>query len=136
MNSLGTRVADEARMTISKMAFIASLGLIGCASAQQARPVAVAPQVHPPEERHVYRVDFVVAANEPGKPAQSSAYTLNLEEHDIGEVRMGTNIAISPQARQDVGLKITAHLYSVGDDLLMRDEIEMSGTEETSSTAI
>ena len=124
-------------MTISKMAFIASLGLIGCASAHPPLSVAVAPRhERTPEERHVYRVDFVVAANDPGKPVQTSSYTLNLEEHDVGEVRMGTNIAISPQVRQDVGLKIQAHVFSIGDDLLMRDEIEMSGTEDGSTTSI
>jgi hypothetical protein len=134
-NTGGTRVADEARMTISKMAFIASLGLIGCVSSRPPLPVSIASHERTLEERHVYRVEFVVAANDPGKPAQTSAYTLNLEEHDVGEVRMGTNIAISPQARQDVGLKIQAHVFSLGDDLLMRDEIEMSGAED-GSTAI
>ncbi len=115
---------------IERTIFIASLALAGCAStiAPVQQPVAQAAR---PQERHVYRVDFVVVANEPGKAAQSSAYTLNLEDFDNGEIHLGSNIQLSPQARQDVGLKIKASLQPRGDDLLLRDAVELSGVEES-----
>ena len=115
---------------IERMLFIASLGIAGCASAlpaqRPAEPVAKAP-----EERHVYRVDFVVVANEPGKAAQSSAFTLNLEDYDNGELHLGSNVQLTPQSRQDVGLKIKASVMPRGDDLLLRDAVELSGVEES-----
>jgi hypothetical protein len=126
----GTRVADEPRM-ITRFAFIASLGLVGCVSAQPLRQTAQAPQQTPKQEdRHVYRVDFVVAATDPGKPVQTSTYTLNLEEYENGQLRLGSNVQLTPQSRQDVGLKISASLRPRGDDLLLRDEIEMSGLDD------
>src|SRR5678815_3181995 len=98
-NARGTRVADEARM-IQRTLFIASFALAGCTSALPIQKPA-APVSRAPEERHVYRVDFVVVANEPGKAAQSSAYTLNLEDYDNGEIHLGSNIQINAQSRQD-----------------------------------
>ena len=111
----------------------ATLLLFGCASAHPLQPVQVA--ARPPPDRHVYRLDFVVAANDSGKAPQSSAYTLNLEEHDTGELRVGSNIAFGtgPAPRQDVGLKIRANLSAVGDDLVLRSDVEMSGSDDASS---
>jgi len=107
---------------------LAALGLsfvAGC-YAHPSMPVA---HDHP-EARHVYRVDIVVAANDPGKPASSSAYTLNVLEHSSGEVRMGTNVPLSPsQARIDVGLKIVARVDVVGGALVMQDSVEMSDVD-------
>ena len=130
-NPRGTRVAEVTRM-IERMLFIASLGVAGCTSVV---PVAVvqkpaAAAIAQREERHVYRLDFVVVASEPGKPAQQSAYTLNLEDYDNGEIHLGSNIQINPQARQDVGLKIKASVVTRGDDLLLHDAVELSGIEE------
>ena len=119
---------------IERTIFIATLALAGCASAvpvQKTVAAAVRPLTRDPEQRHVYRVDFVVVANEPGKPAQSSAYTLNLEDYDNGEIHLGSNVQINPQSRQDVGLKITTSIQPRGDDLLLREAVELSGVEET-----
>jgi len=118
---------------IERMLVIASMGIAGCASSSHVvgplqKPAA--PVSRAPEERHVYRVDFVVAANEPGKPAQSSAFTLNLEDYSNGELHLGSNIQINPQARQDVGLKITASLRPMtNDDLLLHDAVELSAVD-------
>lgn len=129
-NRVGTRVAEVAHM-IERMLFIASLGITaGCASVVPIQK-PTAPAIAQREERHVYRVDFVVVANEPGKAAQSSAYTLNLEDYDNGEIHLGSNVQINPQARQDVGLKIKASVLPRGDDLLLRDAVELSGIEES-----
>jgi hypothetical protein len=110
--------------------FLAAVVLTGCLSAHPPTPNA------PRESRHVYRVDFSVAANDPGKPPTTSSYTLNLEEHDNGEVHMGTNVALSSQTRVDVGLKITATLFQEGDDVVLRDNVEMSGLDDTSSATL
>jgi hypothetical protein len=127
-NGRGTRVADEARM-IERTLFIASFALAGCASAAPVqKPTASISR--PQEERHVYRLDFLVVANEPGKPAQSSAYTMNLEDYDNGEIHLGSNVQLTPQARQDVGLKIKASVASRGDDVLLHDAVELSGIDE------
>jgi len=112
--------------------FIASLPACGCASAAPIqKPTSTASAPIPPE-RHVFRLDFIVVANEPGKAAQSSNYTLNLEENDHGEIHLGSNVQISPQVRQDVGLKINASLYPMrqGDQVLLRDVVELSGVED------
>lgn len=113
---------------------IASLALAGCAAAAPVqKPVSTASSSTPiPPERHVFRLDFIVVANEPGKAAQSSNYTLNLEENDHGEIHLGSNVQISPQARQDVGLKINASLYPMrqGDQVLLRDVVELSQLDE------
>ena len=119
---------------IERMLFIASLGIAGCASVVPVQKTTAPPPpvARAPEERHVYRVDFVVVANEPGKTAQSSAYTLNLEDYDNGEIHLGSNIQINPQSRQDVGLKIKASVRSFGsgDDLLLRDAVELSAIDD------
>ncbi len=113
-----TRIAALAAACIS----------VGCVSSQ---PRPVAPQARAPEDRHVYRVDFVVSANDPGKAPTTSAYTLNLEEYGNGELHLGANVPLTPQARQDVGLKIKASVArTMGDDLLLRDQVEMSTVDD------
>ena len=123
---------------ITRIAALAAVASIcaGCVSRAPA-PVAVPPQAKAPEDRHVYRVDFVVAASDPGKAPTTSAYTLNLEEWDNGELHLGANVPLSaatssmPAPRQDVGLKITASLHAIGEDVVMRDTVEMSNTDDT-----
>jgi hypothetical protein len=73
--------------------------IVGCAATPQPK-TQQADARSSLENRHVWRVDFTVAANDPGKPVTSSAYTLNVEEHQSGEVRMGTNVALPSQARR------------------------------------
>lgn len=99
----------------------------------------------PPEEHHVYRLDFVVASNDAGKPVTSSTYSLNLEEEQSGDLRLGTNVPLvapspgtkpgAPVAapRQDVGLNLRAFLRVVGEDLLLHTAFEMSYVEDPST---
>jgi hypothetical protein len=84
----------------------------------------------PPEQHHVYRLDFVVSTTETSKPVVSSSYTMNLEEEHGGELHLGTNVALSAQARQDVGLKIHCSYALIGDDLLLHNSTEMSSIED------
>ena len=118
---------------IERMLVIASLAIAGCASTAPVQKAVsnTSPFTKPPEDRHVYRVDFVVVANEPGKPAQQSAFTLNLEDYDNGELHLGSNVQLTPQSRQDLGLKIKASLRPMtNDDLLMHDAVELSGVDD------
>ena len=119
------------------LALTLAAGLLGCASH---RPPCAAPLPAPkpeahrsPEQRRVYRLDLVVATIDPGKPPVTSTQTLNLEESMPGEIHLGSNIALSPQARQDVGLKIRCSFTPVGDDLLLEHGIEMSSADEASA---
>ncbi len=101
----------------------------GCVSSHPS--ALAAPQARPQPDRPVYRVDFVVAANDPGKPAQTSSYTINLEESNNGEIHLGSNVQLSTQARQDVGLKIKANVHAMqGEDVILRGSLEMSGLDE------
>jgi hypothetical protein len=83
-----------------------------------------------PEQHHVYRLDFVVSTTETSKPVVSNSYTMNLEEEHGGELHLGTNVALSAQARQDVGLKIHCSYAMIGDDLLLHNSTEMSSIED------
>ena len=115
-------------------ALVAASAFIGCSSSHPLPPQSA--KAPTPEEKHVYRIDFTVTANDPGKPAQSSAYTLNLEDYENGELHLGSNVQLSSQGRQDVGLKIKTSVRPMtGDDLLLRDWVEMSGIDDASSTA-
>ena len=103
---------------------------IGCMASHPTPPPAQAS--HPPDDRHVYRVDFVVASADPGKPETSSSYTLNIEEQNRGEILVGANVPLTPQGqtRQDVGLKIKVWVKPVGHDLVLADNVEMSSVDE------
>jgi hypothetical protein len=88
------------------------------------------------EDAHrVYRLDFSVAENEPGKAATATAYTLNLGEHSTGEIKMATNIALAGPTRgatmrADVGLVLRASYSVVGDDLLVDNDVEISAPRD------
>jgi hypothetical protein len=84
-----------------------------------------------PEPRHVYRFDFVVGEQDEGKVATSTTHTLNLEERQTGDIKVGVNIPLAgatPGAtmRADVGVKLRASFVSAGDALLVDDEVEIS----------
>jgi len=103
----------------------------GCMSPKPPVAAAAKPDDHrSAEQRRVYRLDFVVASIDPGKAPVTSTHTLNLEEFSNGEIRMGSNIPISPQARQDVGLLIRSSFIPVADDLLLDSTFEMSSAED------
>lgn len=86
------------------------------------------------EDRRVYRLDFVVASRQPGKPDSNSAHTMNVEELMTGEVRVGSNVPLmGTHARQDVGLLIRATATPVGEALMLDHGIELSAVDDTSS---
>jgi hypothetical protein len=85
------------------------------------------------EPRHVYRLDFAVAESEAGKAATSTTYTLNLEDKHPGEIKAGTNIALATHGatvRADLGLALHASFISLGEELLLDDEVEISAAKD------
>jgi hypothetical protein len=122
----------------STLALITSLATaaLGCApmGVTPAPRAAEAPATAhaPPEPQHVYRLDFVVATGEAGHPS-SGAYTLNVEERHSGEIHVGSNVLLSTNARQDVGMLLRCHVEAAGEDLLLHSNAEMSLFEEPST---
>jgi hypothetical protein len=86
-----------------------------------------------PADKKLYRVDFTLSSNDVGKPPTTSAYTINLEDETTGEIRMGSNIALSSNARQDVGLMIRTSYVPVDDNILLEATFELSGAEDGGS---
>lgn len=114
------------------LSLVALLALpLGCASARPAPPVAEAPHASrsrgPTEARHVYRLDFVLAAAD---GALAGSYSLNVEEDMSAELHDGSNVQLTPQSRADVGIKLWCSYALVGDDLLLRSKLEMSSMQE------
>jgi hypothetical protein len=124
-----------------------STALLGCsamcptpAAPSAAPPAAVASadagKAHPskpPEARRVYRLDVVLSAGDTGKTPSESAFTLSLEEDRGGDIRVGNNIQLTSQARQDVGLNLHFSYVMAGEDLLLHSGIEMSSFDEPST---
>jgi hypothetical protein len=84
------------------------------------------------EERHVYRLDFAIAESDAGK----TTYTINLGEHSVGEIKMGSNISLPGKGvttRADIGLALRASYTIVGDDLLVDDELEITSVKDAQS---
>jgi hypothetical protein len=120
------------------LAACAATFAVGCVSSHPPNPAQTAVARPPPAERHIYRLDFVVASTDSGKAAQSSAYTLNLQEFTPASVHIGSNVALvtsggGASPRQDVGLKIGAFITPTGDDLLLHGTLEMSGVDDVST---
>jgi hypothetical protein len=129
--------------------FVLALAAAGCAPQQTCPAVTTAASPHPPpHDRAVYRFDFGLTTNDgTGAPPTTSSFTLNLQEHDKGEVHVGKNVALSsapPAAasgttggaggpRQDVGLKVAAEFHIVGDEPLLATSLEMSAFDPPST---
>jgi hypothetical protein len=88
------------------------------------------------DPHRVYRLDFVVTEDDAGKSATSASYTLNLRERSTGEIKMGANVALAGSStgqRADIGLLLRASYTSVGDDLLVDDEVELTAAKDAQS---
>jgi hypothetical protein len=89
---------------------------------------------------HVYRLDYVVAVHEPGRPDVTSSHTMNVEEDNSSDLRAGANIPLvigaGPGAmsapRQDVGLSLHCNLTRVGEDVLIQQSTELTGPDGAS----
>ena len=88
-----------------------------------------------PRSRHVYRLDYAVTINEPGRAVVTDSYALNVEEDSSAEVHAGANVPLqsgpSPMAspRQDVGIRLHCQLSRAGGDLLLHSNTELSTLE-------
>jgi hypothetical protein len=141
-HALAMSISISKTSTLAALLALSSAGF-GCVPLQacpQAAPAAPAPSAAAPlpsaAERHVYRFDFVLTATDASGAPTTTAFTLNLEEADRGEVVIGKNVALSAppaagspsvaSARQDVGIKVAASFRMAGDDLLLDVITEMS----------
>lgn len=115
-------------MTPRSIVTAASLSLATSALGCAAGPPPAARAAARPDR--VYRLDFVLATTEPGKPPTSSAYAMSVEDQGHAELRVGSNVALSPGTRQDVGLVLRASARSVGDAVLVETTTELSQAEE------
>jgi hypothetical protein len=102
---------------------------------------------HADDNRSVYRLDFVLAST--GEGAQTTSFTMNLQENENGMVMIGKNVTLNPPstaapgsaptpqpastARQDVGIRIKADYRQAGEDLLLDVDAELSAVEAPSS---
>jgi hypothetical protein len=68
-------------------------------------------------------------STEPGKPPARSSYTMNVDENGHAELRVGANVPIGANTRQDVGLLLRAHARPSGDALLLDTTTELSQRE-------
>ena len=103
-----------------------------------------------PESRHMYRFDYTLTTTDVGKPPTSSAYTVNVEETAVGEIRLGRNVALQPSvptpsaaasavasagrnlgvARMDLGLMLRCSFTVSGDDLVLRTDLELTSADQ------
>jgi hypothetical protein len=99
-------------------------------------PALAAPSPSTPPstgERAVYRFDFELVTTEPGKPAATTAFSLNLDEGHVSEAMIGDNVPLAGSGgvsggamRQNVGIRIGAHFEPRGGDLLVEVDSELS----------
>ncbi len=106
-------------------------------------PAASAPAVAArPEKRaddppaHVYRLDFTVTSGEGGAPGVKEQFTLNLADHQHGDVVVGRNVSLQTGGlnggggpRTDVGLRLGVDCNASGDEVLLQVRLEVSDTE-------
>jgi hypothetical protein len=89
----------------------------------------------PPRSHHVYRLDYSLTVTEVGKAPTTSAYVLNVEEGQGGDVRAGANIPLQlgsasmASPRQDVGVSIHCQLARAGNDLVLHNSAELSAPD-------
>lgn len=77
-----------------------------------------------PRPDHVYRLDFVLTTTPPAGLASETAFTMNLVEHDSGEM------TIDKHGSAPIGLKLRATLKrTIGDDPYLETQLEMSSLD-------
>jgi hypothetical protein len=106
---------------------------------------------------HVWRLDFVLTPKDPKDATLTpTTFTINIPDRQTGEIMVGKNVPLQvggPPApvtgggaaiphlmtpRQDVGLKVKAHIEPFpngGDDFLMDVDLELSGIESGTPAA-
>jgi hypothetical protein len=90
----------------------------------------------PSPYRHVYRLDYGLTVTEAGKAPTTSAYVLNVEEGQSGDVRAGANIPLQTATgsmmapRMDVGVALHCQLARAGNELILHTSAELSAPED------
>ena len=115
-----------------KTFFLSSLLLAAACAQPEVAPPRTASHERP--ERPIYRLDFVLAARDAAGPTRNTAFSLQLEEGDRGEVLVGRNVPLQATPttvapRQDVGLRVQATCFARADDVFLDVNTEMSAFE-------
>jgi hypothetical protein len=142
-----TRKGETPTMQKMSIATCLAFALLtsGCATAPKIAPAPLTSATPPPQASradhkyvpgHVYRLDFVVSSNNAVSPTagpSGGTFTMNLEENRRGEITTGSNVALMPSggSRIDVGMKVKAMFYTVGDDILIESDAELSSAESS-----
>jgi hypothetical protein len=88
----------------------------------------------------VYRLEFVVRELEDGKRINSRAYTMSVEDRDVGRIRVGNRIPYNTGKDQfqyfDVGINIDCRLHDYGSYILLESaSIEISSIVKDESAS-
>lgn len=125
------------RLTLSIVAFVALVSGAGCA--RTVAPTARVATAKNEDHRAVYRLDFALRARDSAATSPSTTFTIQVADRDTGEMMVGKNVPLpslqpgGPTPRQDVGLKVKAHVRErAPDDLLVDVSTELSASESTS----
>jgi hypothetical protein len=133
------------KLGLIALAALAAVFTLAC-QRPQAAPVASAPALTSAPlpkvsvREQVWRFDFVFTPKDPKDPTLTpTMFSVNIPDHDGAEVMIGRNVALSTaqsatsSQRQDVGLKVKAHVQPFetgnGNDMLMDVELELSTAE-------
>ena len=113
-------------MKITLPSLLASCFVASTALAAPSTPAAApAPAPHA-----VYRMDFELTTSEPGKPAATTTFSINLDERHSGSAMIGDNVPLGGAAgtsmRQNVGVHVVASFEPYGSDLLLDADTELS----------
>jgi hypothetical protein len=108
------------------------------AATASAAPAPAACAARKDDRRAVYRLDFALRAKNASAPTPSTTFSLQIADDDVGEMMIGHNLPLqplqpnSPTPRQDVGLKVKAHLRARESDLLLDVSTELSAADGAS----
>jgi hypothetical protein len=88
------------------------------------------------DRRAVYRLEFALRAKDASATTPSTTFSIQVADEDFGEMMVGHNLPLPPlqpngaAPRQDVGLKVKAHVRErAADDLLVDVATELSAAE-------
>jgi hypothetical protein len=130
------------RLTVSIVALVVLASSAGCARSAplpSSSATSAASAKRNDDQRPVYRLEFALRAKDDAATAPSTTFVIQVADRDTGEMMVGKNIPLpslqpgGPSPRQDVGLKVKAHVRErAPNDLLVDVSTELSASESTS----
>lgn len=127
------------RLTVSIVALVVLASSAGCARSAPPPSSSAVSAKNNEDQRPVYRLEFALRAKDTAATAPSTTFVIQVADRDTGEMMVGKNIPLpslqpgGPSPRQDVGLKVKAHVRERSpNDLLVDVSTELSASESTS----